>query len=126
MNTVVSSEKAPAALGPYSQAIKAGNTLYISGQLGLNPKTGEFPGPDAVSQAKQALANLQAILKAAGASPANVVKTTVLLTDINDFADVNGVYATVFVADPPARSCFAVAALPKGAKVEIEAIAVLG
>lgn len=125
MNTVVSSEKAPAALGPYSQAIKTGNMLYISGQLGIDPKTGEFPGQDAVSQAKQSLANLQAILKAAGASPANVVKTTVLLADINDFAAVNEVYAQVFTADPPARSCFAVAALPKGGKVEIEAIAAL-
>lgn len=125
MNTVVSSEKAPAALGPYSQAIKTGNMLYISGQLGIDPKTGEFPGQDAVSQAKQSLANLQAILKAAGAGPANVVKTTVLLADINDFAAVNEVYAQVFTADPPARSCFAVAALPKGGKVEIEAIAAL-
>lgn len=125
MKTVISSEKAPAALGPYSQAIKAGNTLYISGQLGLDPKTGEFPGPDAVSQARQSLANLQAILKAAGATPDNVVKTTVLLADMGDFSAVNEVYAQVFTADPPARSCFAVAALPKGGKVEIEAIAVL-
>lgn len=125
MNTVVSSEKAPAALGPYSQAIKTGNMLYISGQLGIDPKTGEFPGQDAVSQAKQSLANLQAILKAAGAGPANVVKTTVLLADINDFAAVNEVYSQVFTADPPARSCFVVAALPKGGKVEIEAIAAL-
>lgn len=125
MKTVVSSEKAPAALGPYSQAIKSGNTLYISGQLGLDPKTGDFPGPDAVSQAKQSLANIQAILKAAGATADNVVKTTVLLADMNDFAEVNKVYAQVFTADPPTRSCFAVAALPKGGKVEIEAIAIL-
>lgn len=125
MKTVITSNNAPAALGPYSQAIKAGNTLYISGQLGLDPKSGEFAGPDAASQAKQALANLKAILQEAGASPANVVKTTVLLADINDFGPVNEVYATVFSAEPPARSCFAVVSLPKGGKVEIEAIAIL-
>lgn len=125
MREVIATSNAPAALGPYSQAIKIGNALYVSGQLGLDPTTGEFPGPDAVCQAKQSLANLQAILLEAGSSPAQVVKTTVLLTDMGDFAAVNEVYAAVFSHNPPARSCFAVAALPKGAKVEIEAIAVL-
>lgn len=125
MKTVIASKKAPAALGPYSQAIRAGDTLYISGQLGLDPITGEFAGPDAAAQAKQALDNLAAILAEAGAGPENVVKTTVLLADINDFGPVNEVYAKVFSNEPPARSCFAVAALPKGGRVEIEAIAAL-
>lgn len=125
MNSVICSKNAPAALGPYSQAIKAGNTIYISGQLGLNPQTGEFAAPDAPGQAKQALENLKAVLEEAGAVPADVVKTTVLLADINDFGAVNEVYAKVFSSNPPARSCFAVATLPKNAKVEIEAIAVL-
>lgn len=125
MKTVIESKNAPAALGPYSQAIKAGNTIYISGQLGLDPATGNFPGTDAAGQAKQSLANLCAILKEAGATPADVVKTTVLLADMNDFGDVNEVYAEVFGKEPPARSCFAVKDLPKGGKVEIEAIAVI-
>lgn len=125
MKTVITSKNAPAALGPYSQAIKAGNTLFLSGQLGLVPASGEFAGPDAASQAKQALANMKAVLEAAGATPANVVKTTVFLVDMNDFGPVNEIYAEVFAKDSPARSCFAVAALPKGGRVEIEAIAVL-
>lgn len=125
MKTVVTSKDAPAALGPYSQAIKAGNLLFISGQLGLDPKTGEFTSQDAAGQAKQALLNLKSILKEAGATPANVVKTTVLLVNINDFAPVNAMYAEVFGQEPPARSCFAVKDLPKSALVEIEAIAAL-
>lgn len=125
MKNVITSANAPAALGPYSQAIKAGNTLYISGQLGLDPATGNFAKDDAAGQARQSLANLCAILKEAGATPANVVKTTVFLVDMKDFGPVNEVYAEVFKDQPPARSCFAVAALPKGGKVEIEAIAVL-
>lgn len=124
MKTVIESKNAPAALGPYSQAIKAGNTLYISGQLGIDPASGQFAKEDAAGQTKQSLANICAILKAAGATPANVVKTTVLLADINDFGVVNEVYAEVFGKEPPARSCFAVKDLPKGGKVEIEAIAV--
>lgn len=125
MKIVVTSKDAPAALGPYSQAIKAGNVLYISGQLGLDPASGEFAPGGAAGQAKQALENMKAVLKEAGATPANVVKTTVLLTDMADFAAVNEVYARVFDRDAPARSCFAVAALPKGGKVEIEAVAVI-
>lgn len=124
MKTVISTANAPAALGPYSQAIKANGMLYISGQLGLDPKSGQFAGDDAVSQARQALANMQAILKEAGSSPAQVVKTIVLLADMNDFGPVNEVYAAVFAENPPARSCFAVKDLPKGGKVEIEAIAI--
>lgn len=125
MKTVITSKNAPAALGPYSQAIKAGNLLFISGQLGLDPVSGSFKALDAAGQARQALANLKAVLEAAGASPADVVKTTVFLVDLGDFGPVNEVYAEVFGTEPPARSCFAVAALPKGGLVEIEAIATL-
>lgn len=125
MKTVISSKNAPAALGPYSQAIRAGNLLFLSGQLGLDPASGDFAAMDAAGQAKQALANLKAVLEAAGATAANVVKTTIFLVDMNDFGPVNEIYARVFGSEPPARSCFAVAALPKGGRVEIEAIASL-
>lgn len=118
------SAKAPAALGPYSSAVVAGNTMYLSGQLGVDPATGELAA-GAVAQAEQSLKNLEAVLSEAGASFDNVVKMTVLLADINDFAAVNEVYGS-FLSEPyPARSAFQVAALPKGALVEIEAIAVL-
>lgn len=126
MKKVITSKNAPAALGPYSQAILAGNTLYISGQLGIDPATGDFAASTAAGQAEQSLANLCAILKEAGAKPEQVVKTTVLLADMADFGAVNDVYARTFGSEPPARSCFAVKDLPKGGKVEIEAIAVLG
>lgn len=125
MKQVIATQGAPAALGPYSQAIRAGQTLYISGQLGLDPRTGDFSEIDAAGQAKQALKNLAAILKEAGATPEQVVKTTVFLVDMDDFAPVNAEYAKLFPNNPPARSCFAVAALPKGGRVEIEAIAVV-
>lgn len=125
MKEVVQSPDAPAALGPYSQAIRNGNLLFLSGQLGINPATGELVAGDAAAQAEQALANLRAVLKAAGATPADVVKTTVFLVDMNDFAKINEVYAGTFAAQPPARSCFAVAKLPKGGLIEIEAIAVI-
>lgn len=118
------SAKAPAALGPYSSAVVAGNTMYLSGQLGVDPTTGELAA-GAVAQAEQSLKNLEAVLSEAGATFDNVVKMTVLLADINDFAAVNEVYGS-FLSEPyPARSAFQVAALPKGALVEIEAIAVL-
>lgn len=118
------SAKAPAALGPYSSAVVAGNTMYLSGQLGVDPVTGELAA-GAVAQAEQSLKNLEAVLSEAGASFDNVVKMTVLLADINDFAAVNEVYGS-FLSEPyPARSAFQVAALPMGALVEIEAIAVL-
>lgn len=125
MKKVIQSKNAPAALGPYSQAILAGKTLYISGQLGIDPATGDFAATDAAGQAKQSLANICAILKEAGATPGQVIKTTVLLADMGDFGAVNDVYAHIFASEPPARSCFAVRDLPKGGKVEIEAIAVL-
>ena len=125
MKNVVSTQKAPAAIGPYSQAIKSGNTLYLSGQTGMIPETGTLISDDVKEQAAQALRNLQAVLAEAGATVDNVCKVTVFLTDMNDFQAVNAVYSEVFKTDPPARSCFAVAGLPKNARVEIEAIAVL-
>ena len=125
MKTVIKSASAPAALGPYSQAIRKGDTLYLSGQLGIVPSTGELISPDVAEQATQALANMKAVLAQAGASVEDVCKVTVFLTDMADFQTVNDVYARTFTADPPARSCVAVAALPKGGRVEVEAIAVL-
>ena len=125
MKTVISTSKAPAAIGPYSQAIRKGDTLYLSGQIGMNPATGELVSADVKEQTAQALKNMKAVLAAAGATVDNVVKTTVFLTDMADFQAVNAVYAETFASDAPARSCVAVAALPKGARVEVEAIAVL-
>ncbi len=125
MNTAVHTDNAPAAIGPYSQAVKAGNTIYVSGQLPVVPATGEFAGDDIKAQTKQSLTNIQNILKEAGAGMENVVKTTVLLSDISDFAAMNEVYATFFKEPFPARAAFQVAAIPKGAKVEIEAVAVI-
>lgn len=125
MKSVVFSADAPAAIGPYSQAIKAGNVLYLSGQIGMNPATGELVSDDVREQTARALQNMKAVLAAAGATAENVVKTTVFLTDMADFQAVNSVYAEMFSSDAPARSCVAVAALPKGAKVEVEAVAVL-
>ena len=123
MNKTITAEKAPAAVGPYCHAKLAGNTLYTSGQLGLIPATGELPqGVEA--QATQALENLSAVLAAAGMSCDDVVKTTVFLADMNDFAAINTIYAKYFPGEAPARSCVQVAALPKGALFEIEAVAV--
>ena len=122
-NQAISTAAAPAAIGPYSQAIAAGNTLYISGQLPIDPASGAFPGPDIVSQTRQSLQNIQSILEANGMTMAHVVKTTVLLADIGEFGQMNQVYATFFSDPFPARAAFQVAALPKGAKVEIEPIA---
>ena len=122
MKKVVFSEKAPAAIGPYSQAIRTGNTIYVSGQLPVDPATGAFPeGIEA--QAKQSLTNIKNILESEGYSMADVVKTTVLLKDINDFAAMNGVYGTFFEGAFPARSAFQVVAVPMGALLEIYAIA---
>eukprot|EP00955_Chlamydomonas_euryale_P112142 366113-Chlamydomonas_euryale.AAC.13 len=109
-----------------SQAIKAGNTVYVSGQIGLVPGTKDFAGTDVESQAEQVMKNMGAVLEAAGASYANVVKTTILLADMGDFAKVNEIYGKYFPADsPPARATFAVKTLPLEARVEIDAIAVL-
>jgi 2-iminobutanoate/2-iminopropanoate deaminase len=121
---VISTSQAPAAIGPYSQAIKAGKFLFASGQLGLDPASGNLvEGIEA--QTRQALANLQAVLAEAGSSVENVVKTTIFLADLGHFATVNSLYAQVFQHEPPARSTVQVAALPKGALVEIEFIALL-
>ena len=123
MNQTITAPAAPAAVGPYCHAKLAGNTLYTSGQLGLIPTTGELPqGVEA--QAAQALDNLKAVLSAAGMDFADVVKTTVFLADMNDFAAINAIYAKYFPGEAPARSCVQVAALPKGALFEIEAVAV--
>jgi len=124
MRRIVHTDQAPAAIGPYSQAIKAGNLLFISGQLGVDLATGEIAYDCVATQTKQALTNLENIARAAGTSLANAVKVTVYLTDMGDFAKMNEVYAGFFPENPPARVCVAVSALPKGVTVEIDAICV--
>lgn len=119
----VATTSAPAALGPYSQAIAVDSMVFASGQIGLEPATGQLVEGDVQAQTHQALHNLTAVLEAAGSSLANVVKTTVFLTSMGDFAAMNDIYATYFGDEPPARSTVAVAELPKGARVEIEAVA---
>ena len=127
MKTRMHTDKAPAAIGPYSQAVLAGDFLYVSGQLPLDPVSGAMVGDTAAEQAEQSIRNLSAILEAAGMTLDDVVKTTVLLADIADFAAVNEVYAKHFTgAVLPARAAFAVRDLPKGAKVEIELVAYKG
>jgi len=121
--TPVSTPAAPAAIGPYSQAVLAAPLVFVSGQIALDPASGQMAAGDVAAEARQALRNLQAILEAAGSSLAQVVKTTVFLTDMADFAAVNAVYAEFFTPPFPARACFAVAGLPKGARVEVEAVA---
>ena len=123
MKQVISTSKAPAAIGPYSQAIQVGNLLYASGQIPIDPSTGSIVDGGIKEQTRQSLLNVQAILEEAGLSFANVVKTTVFLADISDFADMNGVYAEFFTEPYPARSAVAVKSLPKGALVEIEIVA---
>ena len=123
MNQIIHTEKAPAAIGPYSQAVKAGNLLFVSGQIPIDPATGAFAGDDITSQTRQSLINVQAILEEAGCSLSDVVKATVLLADMADFAAMNAVYTEFFTENCPARAAFAVKDLPKGAKVEIEVIA---
>ncbi len=124
MNKKISTPNAPAAIGPYSQAIQAGDMLYVSGQLGLIPSTGQFPEGGIEAQARQSLNNIKSILEAAGFQLSDVVKTTCLLADIADFAAFNSVYSEFLGNAAPARSAFAAKALPKGGLVEIEAIAV--
>ena len=119
----ISTKKAPAAIGPYSQAIQVGNLIYTSGQIPIDPTTGAFVEGGIKEQTRQSLTNIKAILEEAGASMENVVKTTVFLADMNDFADMNSVYAEFFTEPYPARSAVAVKALPKVALVEIEVIA---
>ena len=123
MKKAISTQNAPGAIGPYSQAIEANGFIYLSGQLPINPATGSFPEGGIKEQTRQSLLNAQAILKEAGADLSNVVKTTVLLADIADVGAMNEVYAEFFSAPYPGRSAFAVRDLPKGALVEIEMIA---
>ena len=123
--TTVATQKAPGAIGPYSQAIKTDTMVYVSGQLAIDPASGLLLTGDIRQETRQALTNLQAILEAAGSALAKVVKTTVYIADMNQFGDVNEAYAEFFKTDPPARACVEVARLPKDANVEIEAIALL-
>ncbi len=125
MIETVSTEKAPKALGPYSQALKAGGFVWCSGQIPINPATNSIEATTIEDQTRQAISNLKNVLEAAGTSLANVVKTTVFIKDMNDFAALNGVYAEMFGDTKPARSCVEVARLPKDVKVEIECIASL-
>ncbi|XP_013380531.1 2-iminobutanoate/2-iminopropanoate deaminase-like [Lingula anatina] len=123
---VVSTAAAPKAIGPYSQAVIAENTMYMSGQVGMDPATGELVEGGVLKETEQAFKNINAVLEAAGCSFNNIVKTTVFLADIKEYAAVNEVYAKYFSGSFPARSAFQVAALPKGARIEIECIAKIG
>jgi 2-iminobutanoate/2-iminopropanoate deaminase len=121
---IISTEKAPGAIGPYSQAIKANGTVYLSGQIPIDPATGQFVSDDVGEQTEQVFKNLIAVLEAAGTSLENVVKTTVFLADMNDFAVMNEFYGRYFDSNKPARATVQAARLPRDAKVEIECIAV--
>ena len=125
MRTAISTTDAPQAIGPYSQAVRAGNTLYASGQIPIDPATGAMVGGDIAAQTRRVFENIAGVLKAAGGSFDHVVKTTVFLADMNDFTAMNAVYAEYFTAPAPARSTVQVARLPRDAKVEIEIVAVL-
>lgn len=125
MITKISTEKAPAAIGPYSQAISTGTMLYTSGQLGINPENGELEGNDITAQAEQVMKNLGAVLEEGGTGFDNIVKTTCFLADMADFVAFNAVYSK-YIISAPARSCVAVKTLPKNALVEVEAVAVIG
>jgi 2-iminobutanoate/2-iminopropanoate deaminase len=120
---IVSTDHAPAAVGPYSQGVRVGGFVFSAGQLGLVPGTGDFAGPDIESQTRQALQNLKAVLEAGGSCLEHVVKTTVFLADMGEFARMNAIYAEFFPNSPPARSAVQAAALPLGGRVEIEAVA---
>jgi 2-iminobutanoate/2-iminopropanoate deaminase len=123
MKKIISTTKAPSAIGPYSQAIQVGNLIYTSGQIPINPATGSFVEGGIKEQTRQSLLNVKAILEEAGLTLGNVVKTTVFMADMNDFSDMNAVYAEFFTEPSPARSAVAVKTLPKGALVEIEVVA---
>ncbi len=126
MKTIVQTEKAPAAIGPYSQAVKAGGLVFLSGQVALDPASGQVVAGDVRAQTERVLKNLQAVLAAAGSSLAAVVKATVFLADMNDFAAMNEVYGRFFSGDPPARATVQAARLPKDVQVEIDLIALAG
>ena len=126
MKKIISTNEAPAAIGPYSQAVRSGNFLFCSGQIPLDPKSGEIVPGDIAKQTRRVLDNIAAVLRAERLTFDNVVKTTIFLTDLEDFQTVNEVYGSYFKQDPPARSTVQVSALPKGAKIEIDAIADTG
>lgn len=123
MKKAIQTDDAPKAIGPYSQAVLTGDTLYVSGQVPIDPVEGRIVADDVAGQAQQVMRNLEAILVATGMTFTNVIKTTIFLTSMDDFQTVNGIYGAYFPEDPPARATIAVAALPLGAKVEIEAVA---
>ena len=123
MKKIISTSEAPAAIGPYSQAVRSGRFLFCSGQIPLDPKSGQIISGDIAAQTRRVLDNIAAVLRSDGLTLDNVVKTTVFLTDLGDFQTVNEIYGSYFKQDPPARSTVQVSALPKGAKVEIEVIA---
>lgn len=124
MKEIISTDQAPAAVGPYSQAVRIGDLIYTAGQLGIVPGTQDFAGPDIEAQTRQALENLTAVLEAAGSCLSHVIKTTVFMADMGEFARMNAVYACFFTESPPARSAVQAAALPLGGRFEIEAVAV--
>jgi 2-iminobutanoate/2-iminopropanoate deaminase len=125
--TVIQTPRGPSAIGPYSQAIRAGNVIFVSGQIPLDPATGKLIDDlSLAAQTRRSLENLQGILEGAGASMGDVVKVTIYITDMNDFMEVNGVYETFFRTDPPARATVEVAGLPLGVAVEMDCIAVVG
>jgi 2-iminobutanoate/2-iminopropanoate deaminase len=124
MKKIISTTDAPSAVGPYSQAVRVGSTIYCAGQIPLDPKSGQIVSKDISEQTRRVLDNITAVLKAEGLTFENIVKTTIFLTDLADFQTVNEIYASYFNQAPPARSTVQVPALPKGARVEIEAIAV--
>lgn len=126
MKKIISTDKAPAAIGPYSQAIEVNNMVFTSGVIPINPQTGELVTGSIEEQAEQAIGNLAALLKESGVAMENVVKTTVFIKDMNDFAKINEVYAKYFTSNFPARSCVEVARLPKDVLIEIEAIGIKG
>ena len=123
MKKIISTTEAPAAVGPYSQAVRAGSTVYCAGQIPLDPKSGQIVSQEISEQTRRVLDNITAVLKAEGLTFDNIVKTTIFLTDLGDFQRVNEIYASYFKQQPPARSTIQVSALPKGARVEIECIA---
>src|SRR6266487_4920319 len=126
MKKIISTNEAPAAIGPYSQGVRSGSFLFCSGQIPLDPKSGKIVSGDIAAQTRRVLDNIAAVLRADGLTFDNVVKTTIFLTDLEDFQTVNEVYSSYFKQDPPARSTVQVSALPKGAKIEIDAIADTG
>ena len=124
MKKIISTSEAPAAVGPYSQAVRAGSTVYCAGQIPLDPKSGQIVSQDISEQTRRVLDNVTAVLRAEGLTFESIVKTTIFLTDLADFQTVNEIYGSYFKKEPPARSTVQVSALPKGARVEIEAIAI--